>query len=158
MRIIKQTVEELFSHLQCWAAAGEVFFEDPVFGGEYVIDDLPAQKEIAERALIAREWFFLHGPSDAPPLPLNFSERCDIKYRTPMSHLVAQFCDSLRNQGWDVNGHPPFDRYARGVMASPLAADIVRKDQTMLKRYPPQKLNYIHPGMLWQVGPWRKNI
>ena len=128
---------------------------NPVTGSGYVggIDPIKPQKEAARGALLAREWFFVHGPTDAPPLPINGRERGSIKYRDPMSHLVSQFCNSLDANHWDINAHPGFEAYSRGVMASPFAADIVRKDETMLKRYPPKELNYIHPGMIWRPEP-----
>ena len=121
-------------------------------------DPIKPQKEEACRALFARAWFFIVGPLDAPPLPVNEYEKSRIKYKDPMSHLAAQFCTSLRANGWDYCSHPDFDTYARGVMASPFAADIVRKDEAMRNRYPPKELNYIHPGMLWKAEPIPKYV
>ena len=34
---------------------------------------------LGRRALSARKWFDLYGPPDAPPLPLSYDEREDLK-------------------------------------------------------------------------------
>ena len=45
----------------------------PVLGGSYVPgeDNIKPMKKLARAALLAREWFAIHGPADAPPLPLS---------------------------------------------------------------------------------------
>ena len=154
MSIIRDHVDELF---EAAPKHGELY-SDPVFGGELPVSVVPiaVQKRAAHRALVAREWFFVHGPSDAPPLPLSGEERGDLKYKDPLGHLVTQFSNSLEANGWDMNGHPSFEAYARGVIASPFAADLVWKDNAIRKRYPPRELDYIHPGMIWRLCPWTR--
>jgi len=127
--------------------------QSPILGSSFVPGEdpeEPALKELARRGLVAREWFFLHGPPDAPPLPLSGHERSDLKYKDALGHLVTQFSNSLEANGWDIKSHPSFEAYARGVIASPLAADIVRGDDSILKRYPPRELRYILSGMIWR--------
>jgi hypothetical protein len=143
----------MYEHLRCWTDSGDIFFEDPLFGSDFRIDELPRQIEKAEKALLERERFSIYGPSDAPPLPIEQDQWSRIKYRDPLSHLVAQYCISLRANDWDSKTHPDFEPYARGVMASPFAAEIVRTDQAMHKRFPPRELKYIHQGMVWRPEP-----
>ena len=146
--IIENYVEQQFRELP----PGKLC-RSPILGGSFVPGEDPAEpeiKELSRRALVTREWFSLHGPPDAPPLPLSGIERSDLKYKNPFGHLVTQFSNSLEANGWDMNSHPSFEAYARGVIASPLAADIVRTDETILKRYPPRKLRYILSGMIWR--------
>ena len=128
---------------------------NPVTKADYVggIDPIKPQKDEARRALLAREWFFVHGPSDAPPLPIDGQERGKLKYKDPLSHLVTQFSNSLEGNGWDIGSHPSFEAYARGVNASPLAADIVLNDDAIRKRYPPRELHFILSGMIWRPVP-----
>jgi hypothetical protein len=51
---------------------------------------------------------------------------------------------------YDTAGHPRFEEYARGVMASPLAPDFVRNDPELLKRYPPTPLAGLGAGLIWR--------
>ena len=153
MSIIRAHVDRMYRA----APKDEQFYSDPVFGAEWLKSAMPMakQKKGARRALLAREWFYLHGPSDAPPLPLDGEEQADLKYRDPLAHLVTQFSKSLAANGWDIHSHPSFKAYARGVMASPLAADLVRNDDAMRKRYPPRELQFILSGMIWRpVSSW----
>ena len=46
----------------------------PIVGGNYVPGQenggvISSRKKKARAALLAREWFAVHGPADAPPLP-----------------------------------------------------------------------------------------
>lgn len=126
---------------------------NPVTGDRYIggVEPVEPQKQAARGALLARAVFAIRGPADAPPLPVDNWDK--VKYKDAMNHLVAQFCVSLKAHLWDLGSHPGFELYARGVMASPYAADIVRKDDAMRRRYPPQVLNYIRPGMIWYPEP-----
>jgi len=122
--------------------------EDHYVGG---LDPVEPQKDKARRALLARAWFAVHGPADAPPLPVGNWDQ--VKYKDPINHLVAQFCVSLRAHGWDFRHHPAFPVYASGLLASPYAADIVRLDAAIRRRYPPKELHYIDAGSIWRPEP-----
>src|SRR5436305_102072 len=86
--------------------------EFPVIGGGFIkgVDRTSRQKRLARRALAAREWFAKHGPPDAPPLPLSYNDREDLK-RGGIGHLVALYARSLAQQEYDFEKHPPFYDY-----------------------------------------------
>jgi hypothetical protein len=84
--------------------------ENPVTGGKFVrgVDPVKPQKERAERALMARDWFLHHAPPDAPPLPLCYGDREDLKV-WGLPHLVAWFAGSVQSRDFVVDGHPLFE-------------------------------------------------
>ena len=72
--LIKREVDRLFAELN--AKRGERCV-NPVTSGGFVwgIDPIATQKKEAIAALLAREWFAVNGPPDAPLLPLNVDDR-----------------------------------------------------------------------------------
>jgi hypothetical protein len=66
--LIGREVERLF----CEPPTHGSRYENPVTGGRFIygIEPIEPQKEAAYRALLAREWFALNGPADAPQLPI----------------------------------------------------------------------------------------
>ena len=100
------------------------------------------------KALTARKWFADNGPSDLQPLPLGYNERERLKHGGA-DHILAWYARSLEACDYDVRQHPSFDDYARGVMASDEAADIVGNDATLQKRFPPRELAGMGPGFCW---------
>jgi hypothetical protein len=149
MSIIKEHVDQLFRDA---APLRGQLCRNPIVGGEWLVgeDPINVQKRRAHRALVAREWFFLHGPGDAPPLPLSGFEQDDLRYHDSLGHLVADFGRSLKANDWEINGHPSFEEFARGVLASEYAPDFTRKNEALLKRYPPRPLAGIGPGQVWR--------
>ena len=122
----------------------------PVVGGSYVPgeDNIKPMKKLARAALLAREWFAIHGPADAPPLPLSMGDREALKGgRLP--HIVAWYARSLEGRKYNLEEHPSFFDYACGVMASEHAPDFIKKEQ-LLKRFPPRVLPGLGPGLYWQ--------
>ena len=101
------------------------------------------------RARFARKWFALNGPSDAPPLPLGYDEREDLKVGG-LKHLVAWYSSSLACLDYAVWDHPSLDEYARGVMASDETPDFIKKDEELLKRFRPRTLTGLQPGLCWK--------
>ena len=132
--------------------------EWPVVGGHYVSgeDPIESMMELAVRALQAREWFALNGPSDAPLLPLSYDEREKMKVGG-VEHLEAWYAHSLSCLDYAVEEHPPFDDYARGVMASEHAPDFIKNDKQLRRRYPPKKLIGLGPGLVWEPPTTRGN-
>jgi hypothetical protein len=122
----------------------------PVVGGSYIPgeDNIKPMKKRARAALLAREWFAIHGPADAPPLPLSMGERESLK-GGGLPHIVAWYARSLWCRNYDVEEHPSFFDYACGVMASEHAPDFIKKEQ-LLKRFPPRVLPGLGPGLCWQ--------
>ena len=122
----------------------------PVLGGSYVPgeDNIKPMKKLARAALLAREWFAIHGPADAPPLPLSMGERESLK-GGGLPHIVAWYARSLWCRNYDVEEHPSFFDYACGVTASEYAPDFIKKEH-LLKRFPPRPLDGLGPGLCWQ--------
>jgi hypothetical protein len=143
--LIGREVERLFSE-NPGSHGGH--YENPVTGGRFVygIEPIEPQKEVAHRALLAREWFAVNGPADAPPLPITYEEREYLKWRTgrPLDYVVAQFAGSLGTH-YDVTEHPSFSEFVSGLLwdhdnggsGLPLSAEGLAE---LKRRYPPQKL------------------
>jgi hypothetical protein len=143
--LVGREVERLFSETP--VRHGKTC-ENPVTGGRFVygLEPIEPQKEVARRALLAREWFALNGPADAPQLPITYEDRECLKWRTgrPLDYVVAQFAGSLGPQ-YDVTEHPPFSEFASGLLwdhdnggsGLPLSAEGLAE---LKRRYPPRKL------------------
>ena len=158
--LIGREVERLFS--ETTASHGEVY-ENPVTGGRFVygIEPIEPQREAAYRALLAREWFAVNSPADAPQLPITYEEREYLKWRTgrPLDYVVAQYARSL-GPHYDVTEHPPFSKFVSGLLwdhdnggsGLPLSAEGLAE---LKRRYPPQKLEGLS-SYSWS-RPTRKN-
>ena len=146
-RAIRFFTDRLFASI-----AGEcVFLTNPITGSVFTTYDfVDAQMEAAVRALIAREHFAQHGPADVQPLPLSDEERDRLK-SGGVWHVLALFASSWEARNYDLEEHPPFDEYAAGVLASPHAPDLFKKDQELLMRFPPRYL----PGLQGGGLHWR---
>ncbi len=101
------------------------------------------------QAQLAREHFAANGPPDAPPLPLSYDEREDLK-AGGLSTIVAWYARSWEARRYNPQGHPLFDDYARGVMASDYAPYFIKNDAALLRRFPPRSLPGLGPGLCWQ--------
>jgi hypothetical protein len=124
---------------------------NPVTGGRYVYgaDPIEPQKAEARLALMAREWFAVNGPPDAPPLPLSYDEREDLKVGG-LSTLVALFARSWEARDYNEE-HPVFFDYVCGVMASEhMGYPGIKEDEQLKKRFPPRPLNGLGPGLYWE--------
>jgi hypothetical protein len=138
-------------------------YENPVTGGRFIygVDPIAPQKDAACRALLAREWFALNRPADAPQLPITYEEREYLKWRTgrPLDYVVAQFARSLGTH-YDVTEHPSFSEFVSGLLwdhdnsgsGLPLSAEGLAE---LKRRYPPQKLEGLS-SYSWS-RPTRKN-
>ena len=142
-------VEQLFKRLP--RSQGSVC-ENPVTGTRFVrgVDRIKPQKIAAQRALLAREWFAMNAPADAPALPLSYEQREALKHGG-LDHIVAWFARSLETSNYDVDLHPSFDDYARGVLASEYAPDFIKHDPILLHRFPPHALDQLGPGLIWRA-------
>jgi hypothetical protein len=126
---------------------------EPSHGWRWVrgVDPVGPQKRVACRALVAREWFAWDNPGMLP-LPLSYEERERIKIRGGVDYIVSVYARSLAVRDYDRSGHPSFERFACGVMASPYTPDFIKEDQELLKRYPPLTLRGLGPGLMWRPG------
>ena len=152
MSLIKNKVDSLFRQLH--AAPGERC-QNPVTGGWFVRGErgegsMAAQKRIACRALVAREWCVDHSPPDAPALPVDEYAIAEMKTGGGYSHLFAYFAQSISGRDYVVSGHPPFEVYARGALASPHAPDFFKQNAALTKRFPPRPIYGLGPGLVWK--------
>ena len=106
---------------------------------------------LERQAQLAREDFATNGPPDAPPLPLSYDERERLKLEGPLPTIVALYARSLENQKYDLEEHPSFVDYARGVMASDLNVHPGMKENEELgRRFPPRPLKELGPALCWK--------
>jgi hypothetical protein len=101
------------------------------------------------RALRARKLFALNGPPDAPPLPLGYNEREDLKVGG-QNHVIAYFACSLACRDYSAEDHPSFEDYACGLMASEYAPHFIKKDEELQRRFPPRPLTGLGPALVWE--------
>jgi hypothetical protein len=157
MTLIKDKVDALFQQVllqpngQC---------ENPITGGLFLKgetgeDSIPHQMRAAEKALLAQEWFAVHGPRNAPLLPLIPSDWDEMRYggTIGLPILVGSYARSLSFQDWKVHNHPTFEDFARGVMVFPDIRDRAGQDPLVAKRYPPRALIGMHDGAFWEPPP-----
>ena len=116
--LIRREVERLFGEIS--AKRGDLC-TNPVTGGEFVygFDSIKRQKDVAYKRLLVREYFALHAPLDAPPMPTDERDRGRAKYAGGLlGFITAQFIWSLENQH-DLTVHPSFADFAsRSVVAT----------------------------------------
>ena len=105
---------------------------------------------LERQAKLAREHFAIHGPSDAPPFPIGYNEREDTKRQGWLAKIVSLYARSLESQEYDLQEHPSFTDYARGVMASEHNGfSEMKEDKELRKRFPPCLLKGLGPGLMW---------
>jgi hypothetical protein len=141
----EQKVDRLFRQLR--NPPGTVC-DWPVVGGHFVKgeDDTRGMRQLACKALAARDWFAINGPPDAPPLPLSYGEREALKHGG-LDHIVAWYARSLAALDFDVERHPSFHDYACGALASGL---IPWREEALEKRFSPRMLDGLGSGLYWK--------
>jgi hypothetical protein len=149
--IIEKEVDRQFRQLS--ARHGDCC-DNPVTGGGFVwgIDPIAPQKKAAIEALLAREWFAVNGPPDAPPLPLNIDDRDHFRGAGGLTAIVGFYARSLSRQDYDVRKHPSFDDFACGLLAMAMETGLwgLENDQTLIRRFPPRTLAGMDPvGAYW---------
>ena len=153
--LIKREVDRLFAKLN--AKRGECCI-NPITSGGFVwgIDPIATQKKAAIAALLAREWFAVNGPPDAPLLPLNVDDRDHFRGSGGLGALVGFYARSLSRQGYgrqryDVCNHPSFDDFACGLMALATERGLwsLEQDETLIRRFPPRPLVGMTPSAYW---------
>jgi hypothetical protein len=149
--LIEKEVDRLFSDVI--AEPGEICTL-PITGAAIVwgVDPIAPQKEYAIIALLAREWFAVNGPPDAPPLPLYDFD--SYRGARGLKGVVGFYARSLSRQGYgrqsyDVRNHPSFYDFACGLMAINTGLWGIEKDENLKKRFPPRPLAGMTPGAYW---------
>lgn len=102
------------------------------------------------KAKAAREWFAVHGPADLQPLPLGYDERERCQRRSGAHHILKWYARSLASLDYNVELHPKYEEFARGVMASERAPDFTKNDPELQKRFPPCPIEGLGPGLTWK--------
>ena len=150
---IEELVEQLFSGIR--AKRGECR-NNPVTGAGFVwgIDPISTQKKEAIAALRAREWFAVNGPPDAPQLPLSAHDVEDYRKARGLAGIVGFYARSLSRPGYgkkryDIEQHPSFDDFARGLMAINTGLWGIEKDVDLRKRFPPRPLVGMTRSAFW---------
>jgi hypothetical protein len=149
--LIEKEVDRLFDEIKAKARDGDNC-EIPVVGGGFIwgLDPVAPLKEATRGELFAHEWFAEYGPADAPPFP--YQHEID-SYRDArgLKGVVGFYARSLRGQDFDVRKHPPFDDFARGLMAFALEYGLwnLEKDDSLIKRFPPLPLPGMTPSAYW---------
>ena len=149
---IRRDVERLFGEIS--AKRGDLC-TNPVTGGDFVygFDPIEQQKNAAYKRLLARAYFALHGPPDAPLMPTDDYERNRAKYATGLlGFITAQFIWSLEDQD-DLRLHPSFADFASGLLwqhdneveGCSLAYFPPEQFVALKRRFPPRKLK----GLEW---------
>jgi len=147
--LIARKVDRLFAKLN--AKHGECC-NNPVTSDGFVwgLDPIAEQKEYASVFLLAREWFAVNGPPDAPLLPVQH-DRDRFRGSGGITALVGFYARSLSARNYDVCKHPPFHEFACGVMAIATEKGLrnLEKDETLIRRFPPRALVGMAPGAVW---------
>jgi hypothetical protein len=148
-RFIGPLVDRQFREIN--AQRGD-YCENPVTGGHFIWgeDPIADQKKAAITALRARMWFAANGPSDAPRLPLSCEDVEDYRQARGLAGIVGFFARSLEANGYDIQRHPSFEDFARGLMACNSGAWQIEKDAEMRKRFPPRPLKGMNLDLCWE--------
>lgn len=147
---LENEVDRLFGEIP--GQSGQIC-RNPVTDGHWVkdIDPIEPQKAAALRALKARERFARMGPNDAPPLPLSYGAREALKRSGDrFLYIVALFARSLEARNYDLDAHPSFEEYARGLLASPYTPDFIKNEERLQKRFPAAPLDGLGAGAYWE--------
>jgi hypothetical protein len=151
---IVREVDRQFRQLAGWRHGTAC--NNPVTGGGFVYglrgeDSIAAQKRSACRALVACEWHAHNSPS-APPLLVDCYEIERQRWGGGLSSLFGFFSRSVATADWAIAGHPPFEIYARGALASPRCPSILKNDRSLAKRFPPQPIFSLGCGLIWHLN------
>ena len=149
----ERKVDQLFAALN--AKHGNCY-RNPVTGISFLwgFDPVAVQKMEAVRALCARARFAATRPIGAPSLPLSYEKVEDYRNARGLKALVGFYARSLSREGYgrrsyDVDNHPSFNDFARGLMATDTGLWGIEKDAELSLRFPPRPLVGMTPGAYW---------
>jgi hypothetical protein len=160
--LIEREVDRLFDAIV--APQGQCG-NNPVTGGGFVwgLDPIAEQKKDAVVAILAREWFAVNGPPDAPPLPLSSNDVEDYRLARGLKGIIGFYARSLSiqvygRQRYDVCNHPSFNDFACGLMAINTGGWGIEKDEDLKRRFPPCTLAGMTPNAYWAPPQEYENI
>jgi hypothetical protein len=123
-------------------------------GTELALIDVREELTFARaiKALIAQSRFAHEKSPDMPDLPLNAREDSPgtFKWQSARHYLVEAYNYSLRSRDYRLEGHPDFETFARGVMASQWTPEQIRNDAELLRRFPPKPLPGLGRGLVFK--------
>jgi hypothetical protein len=146
--LIKSHVDNLFADAERLRPRG---LKNPVTGDYWLANVVPddPEKRNACRALLAREWFALYGPPDAPQLPISDVEIEILAGCGDFAAAVAHFAASLKANDWDFTRHPGFGEFVGGLLSLPRSG--FTEPHIIGRRFHPKPLAGLWPTRIW--GP-----
>lgn len=151
--LIEEEVDRQFSEVV--AEHGDVCTL-PITGAGVVwgVDPIAPQKEYAIFALLAREWFAVNGPPDAPPFPLSSNDAEEYRRARGLKGAVGFYARSLSREGYgrksfEVRNHPSFEDFTRGLIAINTGGWGMENDKDLRRRLPPCPLEGMTPSAFW---------
>jgi hypothetical protein len=106
--------------------------------------------KLQSQAQLARERFAVDGPCDAPPLPLSHDETEDARNARGITGAGGFYARSLALRQWDLQEHPSFEDFARGLMASDSGMWRLEEDAELQKRFPARRLEGMGSDLHWR--------
>ena len=129
--------------------------DNPVTGFCFAhgLDPIAPQIRDAVRALRAQDQFACENP-DLPPLPLSPADWGAAKGgRDKLLHALALFTRSLATWDYDLDAHPSFSDYLRGLLCSPHMRMVLHP---LADDYPPKPLAGLTSGKSTVERPRRR--
>jgi hypothetical protein len=106
--------------------------------------------KLKRQAQLARERFAVEGPPDAPSLPLSHDEIEDARNARGLTGACGFYARSLALRQWDLQEHPSFRDFTRGLMASDTGSWKIEQDAQLQQRFPPRRLEGMGPDLHWR--------
>src|SRR5262249_9762819 len=94
-------------------------------------------EDLGRRALIAQEAFRDEGPADLQPLPISFTEICDLPKDGGRKEVLWYFASTVFMRRFDYEGLPHFHTFARGLLAK---VPHLRENPELVQEFPPKHL------------------
>jgi len=131
----------------------EGWIEESVTGLFYRPEDEDAAAAVGElgrRGSVAKEWFRIHGPAWAQPLPTTYAACQKLEGVGGWMGLLGIYARALFGSAYDYTQHAMPHDFFCGVMALRDTPDSIRRDRDLQKKFPPKRI----PGMLSEQEQW----
>ena len=141
--IIEKEIDRLFDN-------PEAAHMNPVNGAiNWAREPIEPQKKAAIVPLLAREWFAVYGPPDAPCLPISHVDKEDYRNAGGLKAVVGYYARSLDRQNYDFRRHPPFEDFVCGLMSLTTGRASIDNDENLKRRFPPRPLAGMTSAGFW---------